>query len=187
MPVVGSIELDDPKYVQCNLGGVLVKNTDLMKRLNVVRVSLRIQNEHMYGSYNIPESVGFAIPIHLLHGATLVMSDDVNDSKVSMFELLNKFISVHQCNAMIKVIRPKTYNSTQTTCSICMSDYVEDSQIIDLHCNHRFHYKCLTDYVVHECTIPRCSSMKTHQNHSAFGVVSSTSAQCPNCKAEITF
>jgi hypothetical protein len=43
-----------------------------------------------------------------------------------------------------------------TNCTICLEDYVSDSEIITLSCKHTFHYTCLKDWIFRVLLHPKC-------------------------------
>ena len=141
-----------------------------------------------YGSYNVPSAIGFATPIHLLEGGSLVCSDNISVTATeNVFQCLDKFLSVYNTNSKIKSINPTVINDTHFTCCICTEEYKCHDKIIDLSCNHKFHYDCITKYVVSKCDVVNCTDFKSHMTHTAYGYISNENTKCPYCNNTIAF
>jgi hypothetical protein len=185
MCIVFQINVDDPKYLTKNLAGIIKMNLETLEELGVVRASVSVANDNLYGSYSIPLAIGFATPVHILKGATIVFSDDTSETSQDLFTLLKLFLKTYGCNALTKKIIPFSHNTSYTNCVICTNDYDIGDIVFDLPCKHRYHYNCLGKYISTICDVPRCANFADHMKHVSFGCNSTAQATCPICNVLI--
>lgn len=180
------ISLDSKEYAGKNLAGVIDMNKEELLKRNVNALNVQVCNDTWYGSYGVPDSIGFATPIHLLTGASLICGISLEKCD-DVYSRLHEFTQIYNTTAFIKKIKPKIHSSTQTECGICNENYNDHDKILDLSCNHRFHYECITKYVVNKCDVAKCNNFTAHMNHVALGYISTIHATCPFCDTIISF
>lgn len=61
-----------------------------------------------------------------------------------------------------------------TNCTICLEDYVSDSEIITLACKHTFHYICLRNWLLRVLLHPKCPNCNDNLLHLPEGESSSS-------------
>jgi hypothetical protein len=186
MSVILEVSLDNPELATKNLGGALSMYSEQMSQVGPIRASVQICNENWYGSYIVPNAMGFVTPIRLLKGAKLVLSRSSNNEN-NVFKELETFLNIYSEDALIKNIAPKPYSSSFTTCSICLENYTNDDKVLTLQCDHMFHFVCITDYVVTKCDVAGCNNFTTHMRHGAWTFTSTKQATCPLCDSVINF
>lgn len=47
-------------------------------------------------------------------------------------------------------------SSTQKNCSICLSEYMQDEEVVECACKHIFHNECITEWLHTKQTCPLC-------------------------------
>lgn len=52
----------------------------------------------------------------------------------------------------------QSINSTQTVCSICLSDFEIDDELIELPCSHSYHRECITEWLLLKSQCPTCKA-----------------------------
>ena len=110
------------------------------------------------------------------HNTTL--NDNTDDPFTPLIVLIPftimglKWLFSGMCSPQPESIREPLYNHTETVlkkvnyivntndieCSICFEDFIEDEELVILDCNHLFHAKCISHWVIKKHSCPLCRS-----------------------------
>ena len=143
-----TIDLNEYKGQPYNIGGVISLNIHNISSYEKASFSLRINNNVMYGTYQIPEAIGFSTPLHILGDLTNV---EIYISKINNHENND---SIQSYNSWKKMYQGKLFNikpdnicfsTDKESCSICLDKYMVGDEISKLPlCGHYFHKKCIS-------------------------------------------
>lgn len=142
-----TINLNKYKGQPYNIGGVISLNFHNISSYEKASFLLEINNNVMYGMYQLPEAIGFSTPLHILGDLTYVK---IHISKINNYE---KNDSIQSYNSWKKIYQGKLFNikpdnicfsTDKESCSICLEKYIVGDEISRLPlCGHYFHKKCI--------------------------------------------
>ena len=126
-----------------NLGGLINK---LLGSNYLISTNIKVANNTFYGSYNIPDAIGFSTPCSLLHGGRL----EIRYSKhtiTNIHQIFRMWSNIFSDFGTINPI-PDKFTLDKKTCHICSKDYIQDDNIIQVKpCLHTFHSSCVKDLI----------------------------------------
>lgn len=65
----------------------------------------------------------------------------------------------------------------ETSCSICLEDYVDGVEVVDLPCSHLFHHKCIETWAINHPECPLCRRAIPYEHEE---VEAETEAETPD-------
>ena len=137
-----NIHLNENKYHGLNIGGVIEKNLDQLKERKCNSMLLIVCNQHIYGSFVIPDAIGFSTPVELISDGYLSFYENINDS-IPIIEKYNRWRMTYGTEP-IKKDNIYKFTNDQQGCNICSKEYEIGDDIMELpNCKHKFHHDCL--------------------------------------------
>jgi hypothetical protein len=85
--------------------------------------------------------------IYLINGIDNTIQESIDDYKN------------YEKKPIILELKTITYENTPkkyTTCSICISDFIEKNIVMELPCKHVFHEKCIKEWGMYKPECPNC-------------------------------
>ena len=175
--IIKYIDLNNLEFASLNLGGIIEKCIEEFHKHSVVRASVQISDLQLRGSYDIPRALGFSTPWQFIKHGILALSNDLLDEFPE--PILPQFLtwkkiygSTNPCRFHIK-----KYSMDDTVCYMCLKKYSLYDNVIQIDCNHKFHYECLGRHLMKDCTLCDKTSLSIHQGHSEKSGVNF----CPMC------
>jgi hypothetical protein len=127
-------------------------------------------NSSLYRQYISPNSSSYLSfetrPLDILSIYDSLLNIDSSENQ--MFEnFLNQTLdesidlSTNKCNKALEIDSIKYKNldnkeKYEKSCSICITEYDDDSDVSVLKCNHLFHNSCIIEWSMYKTTCPVC-------------------------------
>jgi hypothetical protein len=141
-----------------SLGVYLLSQTDeVEEKMNVIRTLL-------YNLQRADEAVAQRV-LNIMNVLIPPAVGDIGDA-VSQQELQQmqdfKRIVPHEELAKLQVVAFSELQTDEKSCSICLDEFVPESQLYTIPCKHLFHTDCLKDWVAenYKCPVCRCEIAK---------------------------
>jgi RING-like zinc finger len=157
-----------------------------IKETGANSVLVRACNEQIYGSFSIPNAIGFSTPVSLVIDGVISLCHDAQLPRDAFIKEYEKWSGIYG-GSPIRNLSPITLTADHITCSICTEDYKLGEKIFILDCKHQFHWDCISKWIVQNCNICKMfqnsTNIATHNSHNAFSIVSEKSADCSLCRS----
>lgn len=121
-------------------------NQSILDNISIIRQNVINQRNIIQSPIDIIPNIRFSLFLDNFENF-----DDLQDVKVTL--------SQNELNKLEIVILDKTNISKYNTCncSICLEEFCLNNKIINLKCNHFFHYNCIYNWLSKESTkCPTC-------------------------------
>lgn len=130
-------------FLGLNIGGFLQAHLAYIKITGINTILLRVSNSSLYGTFPIPNSLGFSTPLSDIgRGGTFILNVDPNDKSS---KLLEEFTIWRKTFNTV----PSTYNTPlkytrdHRECAICITEYELGDERCKLTCGHFFSLQML--------------------------------------------